>query len=403
MRTSSALLALTLILSAPALPSTVSAHDGGHGRWLGDGRLSSTPKRDYLMSCMQRFPANAPGAQGGGDWIDGDRYYPDQKPKVAGSVTWPNARIEVTVQGDQRIVSANNLPTHPTGVFPIQRSDPAYRYDRNPGSIREQDILLRLPKDPAVAAQPSCLPLGMIGFALTGGAIYNALDARGRDAGAHEILDQCGGHPQQSGQYHYHDETPCGPDRVDANGHSLVEGYALDGFGIAGPLDVGGRVLTNQDLDACHGHVGPIEWDGRIVEMYHYHYNDEYPYSLGCFRGTPISVPRGGGAGFGGGQGGLGQGGLGQGGLGQGGLGQEGGGRQPGGFGGARPGGGGFAGGGFAGGGDPLANVARDLGIDADRLRRAVGPPPPDIARAARELGISEQRLRDAFERYRPR
>ncbi len=37
-------------------------------------------------------------------------------------------------------------------------------------------------------------------------------------------------------------------------------------------------------LDECNGHVGP---DGD----YHYHTTNEFPYTLGCYRGTPIELP----------------------------------------------------------------------------------------------------------------
>jgi hypothetical protein len=60
-------------------------------------------------------------------------------------------------------------------------------------------------------------------------------------------------------------------------------------------------LLTNQDLDECHGHFGHIDWDGVLTDMYHYHLNNEFPYGPGCFRGTktgtfssngePSSVP----------------------------------------------------------------------------------------------------------------
>jgi hypothetical protein len=46
-------------------------------------------------------------------------------------------------------------------------------------------------------------------------------------------------------------------------------------------------MLNNADLDECHGHVGEIPWNGKKVTKYHYHFTHEYPYSLGCFRGTP--------------------------------------------------------------------------------------------------------------------
>ena len=40
---------------------------------------------------------------------------------------------------------------------------------------------------------------------------------------------------------------------------------ADDEFGIFGPLGDNGVALTNADLDACHGHQGPVQWDGKKV------------------------------------------------------------------------------------------------------------------------------------------
>jgi hypothetical protein len=64
-------------------------------------------------------------------------------------------------------------------------------------------------------------------------------------------------------------------------------GYAFDGFGIYGFYGEDGREITNADLDECHGHSHLIEWDGQTGEMYHYHATREFPYVVGCFRGTP--------------------------------------------------------------------------------------------------------------------
>jgi twitching motility protein PilT len=71
-------------------------------------------------------------------------------------------------------------------------------------------------------------------------------------------------------------------------GHSELVGYALDGFGIFGRYSEDGQALTNADLDECHGHTHEIEWDGATVNLYHYHAPWEYPYTLGCYQGTPI-------------------------------------------------------------------------------------------------------------------
>lgn len=339
--------ALLVMLTAGA----ALAHDVPPSLLLGDGKISSAPRKGYVFACQSRF--NGGGAFRTGPWVRDGKWYPREKATVDGSVTWPDSRISVDLEGEERVVRANNLPSHPTGRFPVARSDDAYRYDRNPNAIRAQDILLRLPALPEAAVQASCVPMGMIGFALTGAAIFNAFDAMGRDAPAYELQDSCNGHPERRGQYHYHNYSPCMPERGDA--HSPLLGYMLDGFGIYGPHGEDGEVLTSADLDACHGHSHEVEWDGKVRRLYHYHFTDDYPYTIGCYRGTPLRLHLAGGPG------------------------------------GDTPG---------SAAGDPrgrLERAAKELGVSLEELRRAVGPPPPDFEGAAAKLGISAERLRRAL------
>lgn len=273
---------LILTVAAAVIVVATSLPLQAHELPLGDGKISTTPKVGYLMSCVQHW-RRAP--MHGGPWIHGDEWNPAEKPAVEGSVSWPTHRISITVKGNERIISANNLPDHTTGVFPISPSDPAYQYDRNPNHIRAQDILLKLPLNPKLAAKPSCVPMGMIGFAATGVAIYNAVDDGGVDAAAHEMQDRCHGHPQHIGQYHYHGPSPCMPNEKTSG----LVGYALDGFGIYGMRDrATGRILTEADLDACHGTTSLVLWNGKLAKMYHYVLTQEYPYTVGCFRATPV-------------------------------------------------------------------------------------------------------------------
>ena len=51
-----------------------------------------------------------------------------------------------------------------------------------------------------------------------------------------------------------------------------------------------GKELTNADLDECHGRVSRVVWDGKEASMYHYVLTREYPYTVGCFRGTPARM-----------------------------------------------------------------------------------------------------------------
>jgi hypothetical protein len=91
------------------------------------------------------------------------------------------------------------------------------------------------------------------------------------------------------GEYHYHGPSPCLPNERE---NEVLIGYALDGFGIYSMYDAQGRELTDADLDDCHGRTSKVTWDGRPVTMFHYVLTREYPYTIGCFRGTPVSLPR---------------------------------------------------------------------------------------------------------------
>lgn len=139
---------------------------------------------------------------------------------------------------------------------------------------------------PSIADRETCLGGGPIGVLLSGSVFFDALDGEGRDAVAHETQDACQAHPERSGAYHYHSLTTCLAD--PGTGHTALLGYARDGFGIYGVRGEDGKTLTNADLDECHGHVHTITWDGASVSLYHYHATYEYPYTLGCFKGTPI-------------------------------------------------------------------------------------------------------------------
>jgi hypothetical protein len=252
---------------------------------IGDGKVSSAPKVDNVFSCTTSF--NGRGAFKDGGWIQGSSWDPDQKISIQGSIKW-DSKITVGLENGKRVIRANNLPNHVTGTFPVASTDPAYQFDRNPNSIKAQNILLQLPATPAVASSATCVPMGTVGFTLSGAAIYNALDAMGRDAGAHELQDTCSGHPERSGQYHYHDLSKCFADSSKSNQHSALVGYVLDGFGIYGLQGENGKVLENADLDACHGHSHKIDWDGKTVEMYHYHFTRAYPYTIGCYKGSAV-------------------------------------------------------------------------------------------------------------------
>ncbi|HVS86223.1 MAG TPA: YHYH protein [Gaiellaceae bacterium] len=256
---------------------------------LGDGHLSSTPARGTVLNCQSPPGGPGGGASGPTPWIHGSTWDSTAKPSVSGSVRWRQASYSTRVSGARRTITIGGVPTSfATGAFPIAPSDPAYAYDRNPNSIRPRRMTFVVPASPKKKASASCLPLGPIGVSTSGVAIYDALDAENRDAVAHEVLDACGGHPDQSGTYHLHRISPCVV--AKAKGSATLVGYALDGFGIYVERDASGALLTNSALDACHGRTSVVPWNGRRVRIYHYDATLEYPYTLGCFRGATGTV-----------------------------------------------------------------------------------------------------------------
>jgi hypothetical protein len=212
---------------------------------------------------------------------------------VAGSQTWPGTFTSgYSAAGSLLNVAGNGLPfaSIPTGTFPITATDPAYTYDRNPNTIAAVNFAYGLAANPTSAATPSCLSPAVIAITVTGVRVYNAFDAGGYDAVAREEQDGCHGHPDQSSSYHYHGWLQaCVSDAGSASKNSTLLAYALDGFGIYGAW-YNGKILRTADLDACHGTTSAVIWKGKLVSIYHYVSTYDFPYTLGCYKGTPVKT-----------------------------------------------------------------------------------------------------------------
>jgi hypothetical protein len=256
---------------------------------LGDGRYTTSgPKKGYIYLC--RVGPAGGGAQANGSWIHGTTWDALQKLAVQGSVTWPNATVNISVQGNTRTITSNDLPTnHTTGIFPVAPSDPAYAIDRNPSSITAQNVLASLPATPTLAATAGCI-FGEVGIMTNGVYLYDGFDAGYRDAVAHEVQDSCGGHPNNHG-YHYHSLSPC----FKNTSIETVLGWAYDGFPITGNRLPNDSQLSTADLDECHGMTGTVRVDGKAVTTYHYVMTQDFPYSVGCFKGKSYAPRPGGG------------------------------------------------------------------------------------------------------------
>jgi YHYH protein len=207
-----------------------------------------------------------------------------------------------------RIFLGNGLPSTLMGNFPVQPGDPAYSYyaalpgGTNPDTgqvyssaaaigISPYALQSYIPLTPVASpvGSPNTIQSLIVGITLTGAVwhfekapnnanvLFNPTNAL--------PTDQCFGHPYYE-QYHYHGYSwKCFPNQ-GSSGQSPVFGFALDGYPITGPRAADGHMLTNAELDECHGTTSTITMpDGSSKNTYHYVLNNQYPYSVGCFRG----------------------------------------------------------------------------------------------------------------------
>ncbi len=200
--------------------------------------------------------------------------------------------VTVTRDGDYIVLRTSDVPDHKSVYFdPSDARYEAYNgtnpaFAINPNRIVTQQLVFRIPVHPAVATTHAATPLGPIGIATNGVALFNQYAGPSRPL-TNEInsFDQANGHPQQTGVYHYHVE----PLRITGTrGSSALVGFLLDGFPVYGPVENGSRV-TNGSLDTYHGHFGvTADYPGGI---YHYHITDADPYINGSgFYGTAGTV-----------------------------------------------------------------------------------------------------------------
>ncbi len=206
-----------------------------------------------------------------------------------------NSTVTVYVDGNYVVLKSNNLPDHKSPYYKTTQwaatMYEAYNgtntaWNQNPNVIGSQNYVYKIPLNPSQASSSAQTPLGPMGIAINGVAIYNQY-AAGRTALTAEInsFDQYGGHPDQGSSYHYHVE----PTYITTNkGKSALVGFLLDGFPVYGPLE-NGKTLISSDLDTYHGHFAvTADYPNGI---YHYHISADAPYINGVgFYGTAGTV-----------------------------------------------------------------------------------------------------------------
>jgi hypothetical protein len=273
-------------------------------RTAANGLSLGKAQRNGQWVCLSFYGIDFPSINlynAGTPWVNGLDVSTASIPYVSGSVWNGKSIFKTTVSKKERRFKGNGLPNHKTGIYPVQEGTPAYKwYAAAPGGppyssaaaipIARYDLDIKVPKNPTYSEQPYCMNSLVTGVSTQTHAVWHANLAYGNtwvDPAAAFPNDECWGHPFNK-EYHYHGYSwKCMPNQGGANTHSPLYGYAMDGFGIYGPRGDKGVLLSNDDLDECHGHIGQIEWDGKLTTMYHYHLNSEYPYGPGCYRGKP--------------------------------------------------------------------------------------------------------------------
>ena len=218
---------------------------------------------------------------------------PDVFKKFASTIQ--GTTLQVYVDGDYVVIKTNGLPDHKSPYYKgTQWASTMYEayngtnpaWSQNPNTIASQSLVFKIPLNPSKSSSANDTPLGPMGVAINGVAIFNQY-AAGRVALTSEInsFDQYNGHPQQNGQYHYHVE----PTYITTNkGKDALLGFLLDGYPVYGPTE-NGKTLVSADLDTYHGHTGvTADYPNGI---YHYHITADAPYINGVgFYGTPGTV-----------------------------------------------------------------------------------------------------------------
>ena len=203
-----------------------------------------------------------------------------------------SSSVNLSVQGDYVVISTTDVPDHKSPYFGAGSSNyEAYNgsnpnFAINPNTIVQQNLVFRIPINPAEASSHSYTQLGPIGVSVNGVALFNQYAGPNRALGDEiNSFDQYNGHPQQTGMYHYHVE----PLHITSEeGLDGLIGFLLDGFPVYGPTE-NGKIITNTDLDEYHGHFAvTADYPNGI---YHYHITSDSPYiNGGQYFGTSGTV-----------------------------------------------------------------------------------------------------------------
>lgn len=199
---------------------------------------------------------------------------------------WSNTTARSATMGNMTLTTPAASENHELFVEPTVTSYEAMA----PGNIDDFNgsYVLIVPANPVKAASSSATGLGSIGFAVSGGMIYN--DEEGPNVpldGAAASLDYTGAHtgPQS---YHYHLET-----KAWSNDDDKLIGIISDGFFLYG-RKCASTGSYPADLDESGGHTSTTQHASEAE--YHYHIQNNlylnrfYILFPGDFQGTPNAI-----------------------------------------------------------------------------------------------------------------
>ena len=203
----------------------------------------------FIASCISGIciAQDAPELSAWRSNIDGTKGR-SGNPSVHSSVSQFDADTTSTVHTPNHVfIDAEGIPSHEVGPWP-----------GNPNMATGRNWTWRIPRNPQAAVNHTATPLGQIGTMVNGVPMFNTKDGRSyRNRGVWEqdaiyfegqSMDVGLGHPQMSGDYHYHSYPRLlalqqGDSLRD---HSPIIGFAFDGFpvygayGFANPDGTGG-------------------------------------------------------------------------------------------------------------------------------------------------------------------
>ncbi|PCJ45364.1 MAG: hypothetical protein COA99_04995 [Moraxellaceae bacterium] len=211
------------------------------------------------------------------------------------------------------VVESTNLPEHESVYYEtghqhqedfdfetnIHKFSPVYdgsqtAHSAGSNMIEEQAIIMKMPIAPASATIKTATTFATIGIALNGVSFFNENAAPG-DNITDELFtfDQCSGHPQNTGIYHYHVDPVClirdlGGSIIDqantegdsvytwiedsGNNAGLLMGFLMDGFPVYGPVGSSETDCNSAAVPSIDSYNGHSHCTGDFsTAIYHYH------------------------------------------------------------------------------------------------------------------------------------